>query len=387
MRSRSLLLATVVAVAIPAASVADAVKLPKTMAWTAYNTGTTGYNQAVAIGKALKDKYGTSLRVVPGKNDVSRLTPLRSGKVDFVANGAATYFASEGVFLFAARDWGPMPVRLLMSATSDANLSVAVAKDSGVKKFSDLKGKRVAYVRGGDALNVGVEAMLAFGGLTWDDVQKVEFPGYGASWNGMVNNQVDAAFASTVSGPTKKLEASPRGILWPPTPHADKDGWKRLTEKAPYFVPHVATLGTGISKESPHEGAAYPYPILITLADKDSSLVYSLTKAIHQEYPNYKDAMAALKGWALERQTFQWAVPYHEAAVKYWKEIGAWTDEMEKHNNALIKRQDVLAQAWKTMSAKNVADDEAFQKEWMKVRAEALQKAGFNPVWLNPVWL
>lgn len=387
MRSRSLFLAAIVAVAIPATSIGDEVKLPKTLAWTAYNTGTTGYNQAVAIGKALKDKYGTSLRVVPGKNDVSRLTPLRTGKVDFVANGAATYFASEGVFLFAAREWGPIPVRLLMSATSDANLSVAVAKDSGVKNFSDLKGKRVAYVRGGDALNVGVEAMLAFGGLTWDDVKKVEFPGYGASWNGMVNNQVDAAFASTVSGPTKKLEASPRGIYWPPTPHEDKEGWKRLTDTAPYFVPHVATLGTGISKEQPHEGAAYPYPILITLADKDPALVYSLTKAIHQEYPNYKDAMAALKGWATERQTFKWAVPYHEAAVKYWKEIGVWTDDMEKHNNDLIRRQEVLAQAWKTMSAKNIKDDEAYQKEWVKVRAEALKKAGFNPVWTNPVWL
>ncbi len=74
--------------------IAGEVKLPPTLAWSAYNTGTTGYNQSVAIGKALKDKYGVSLRVVPGKNDISRLTPLRKGKVQFVANGGATYFAS-----------------------------------------------------------------------------------------------------------------------------------------------------------------------------------------------------------------------------------------------------------------------------------------------------
>ena len=48
----------------------------RTMAWSAYNLGTTGYNQAVAIGKALKDHYDVNLRVVPGKNDVSRLMPL-----------------------------------------------------------------------------------------------------------------------------------------------------------------------------------------------------------------------------------------------------------------------------------------------------------------------
>ena len=48
---------------------------PRTMSWSAYNLGTTGYNQAVAIGKALKDNYDVNLRVLPGKNDVSRLLP------------------------------------------------------------------------------------------------------------------------------------------------------------------------------------------------------------------------------------------------------------------------------------------------------------------------
>ena len=32
---------------------AEQVQLPRVMAWTAYNLGTTGYNQAVAIGKVL----------------------------------------------------------------------------------------------------------------------------------------------------------------------------------------------------------------------------------------------------------------------------------------------------------------------------------------------
>ena len=134
---------------------AGEVKLPKNMSWTAYNTGTTGYNQSVAIGKALKDKYDVTLRVVPGKNDISRLTPIKAGKIDYSANGIATFFASEGVFQFADPAWGPMPVRVLLSASGSAGLSVAVAADKGIKTYADLKGKRVAYVRGGDALNVG----------------------------------------------------------------------------------------------------------------------------------------------------------------------------------------------------------------------------------------
>ena len=91
-------------------------ELPRQMAWTAYNLGSTGYNQAVAIGAMLRDKYNVTLRVIPGQNDVSRLLPLKSGRVDFTANGVATYFAQEGMFQFANPEWGPQPLRLLLKA-------------------------------------------------------------------------------------------------------------------------------------------------------------------------------------------------------------------------------------------------------------------------------
>lgn len=371
--------ALVAAAGLVSAAHAAEVKLPKTLAWTAYNVGTTGYNQSVAIGKTLKDAYGVSLRVVPGKNDISRLKPLKTGKVQFVANGAGTYFASEGVFDFAASRWGPQTVRLAISAQSDANLAVGTAKDANIKTLKDLKGKRVVWVRGGPALNIGVQAMLAFAGLTWNDVKKVEVPGYSASWRAILNNQADAGFASTVSGTVKKLEASPRGIYWPPVPHNDKAGWARLHKVAPYVVPHMGTIGTGgISKANPHEGTSYPYPILITYASQGGELVYSMTKAIHQQFDNFVEAMPALKGWGLDRQTFKWAVPYHDGAVRYWKEIGAWKPEMQAHNDKLVERQRVLAAAWKQMAGKS---GDGFKVEWMKLRAAGLEKAGFNPIW------
>ncbi|SLN76371.1 TAXI family TRAP transporter solute-binding subunit [Oceanibacterium hippocampi] len=358
------------------------VKLPSTMAWTAYNTGTTGYNQSVAIGAALKDKYNVTLRVIPGKNDVSRLTPVRQGKAQFSANGIGTYFAQEGVFQFGAKGWGPQMIRMVMASLSDANLGVGVAADLGIKTWADLKGKRVAWVRGGDALNIGAEAMLACGDLTWDEVEKVEFPGYGASWDALVSNQADAAFASTVSGPTRKLEASPRGIFWPPVPHDDAGCWERIAKVAPYFVKSMGTLGSGgISADNPHEGAAYPYPILMTYPDRDNELVYSVTRTLNEEFDVYSQAEPAAKGWAMDKQSFQWVVPYHDGAIAYFKEIGVWTDAMQMHNDKLVERQNVLHAAWEQMSSKDGLDDEAFQTEWMKVRAAALEKAGFEPVW------
>ena len=226
---------------------------PRTMSWSAYNLGTTGYNQAVGIGKALKDNYNVNLRVLPGKNDVSRLLPLQRGRVQFSANGVATYFGQEGVFPLAGKTWGPMPLRLVMASHGDSNQALGVANDLGIKTYADLRGKRVPFVRGAPALNVTTEAFLACGGLTWDDVERVDFPGYNAMWTGIVNGQVDAAYATTVSGPTRKLEASPRGIFWPPAPHDDAGCWQRMDDIVPFMQKHIATRGAAISEANPHE--------------------------------------------------------------------------------------------------------------------------------------
>ena len=56
--------------ALAAGQAAAQAKLPATLAWSAYDVGSGGYNQSVAIGNALKQKYNVSLRVLPGKNDV-----------------------------------------------------------------------------------------------------------------------------------------------------------------------------------------------------------------------------------------------------------------------------------------------------------------------------
>ena len=379
--SRFVLLLVSLSVAGIATAQPNQSALPRQIAWTAYNLGTTGYNQAVGIGAMLREKYGVTLRVIPGQNDVSRLLPLKTGRVDFSANGVSTYFAQEGMFQFANPEWGPQPLRLLMTSNGLSNQGIAVAEDTGVTSFSELRGHRIPYVRGAPALNVSMEAYLACGGLTWDDVIRVDFPGYEASWTGVINGDADAGFGTTVSGPMFRLQASPRGIRWLPAPHDDAGCWERMLAIGPYFTKNYATRGAGISDASPHEAATYPYPLLTTVATKEADLVYALTRAISENYDEYKDSDPGAIGWALERQVFQWVVPYHEGAVNYWREIGVWTDELEVHNQSLVQRQEVLASAWAEFSEERIPDQDAFVEAWGLHRAQRLEEAGFDPVW------
>ncbi|WP_169568290.1 TAXI family TRAP transporter solute-binding subunit [Sneathiella limimaris] len=357
------------------ATSAGAADLPKSLIWTAYGTTSSGYAQSVAMGNMLKNEYGTSIRVLPGKNDISRMTPLKVGKADYCACGIASYFGQEGVMQFATPDWGPQPLRVIMTSKGSFGLGLAVAGDAGIKTPADLKGKRIAWVRGSDALNIGAEAMMAFAGLTWDDVTKVEFPGFKDSIDGVINGQADAAFSSTVSPHLKRLAASPRGITWTPMAADDAKGWSQLNGVAPYFSPTKAVVGAEISKDKPWNGAGYPYPILVTNAPRSADEVYTLTKALVEKHDAYKDNAPGAKGWHIDSQSFEWILPYHEGAVKYFKEIGKWSDAAQAHNDGLIKRQDVLMKAYAAYKATNPSDDE-FKAGWSAARIKALEAAG-----------
>jgi len=355
---------------------ADDVKLPPTIGVTAYDTGTAGFNIAVGVGKMMKDKYGSDVRVLPAGNDVARLAPLRAKRALMSAMGSGTYFAQEGVFEFGAKEWGPQALQLLLSSVDCNAGSLGVAADAGVKEVKDLKGKRVGFVVGSPALNQNSLAILAFGDLKQTDVKVVEFASYGAMWKGLINNDTDAAFGTTITGPAKEAETSPRGLIWPPLPAKDKEGWARMQKVGSFFFPQTATCGAGITPDKPIELGNYPYPIFVAYASQPADQIYAMTKAMIVSYDAYKDSAPGAGGLAADRQTKNWVVPVHPGAVKALKEAGQWSDAQDAHNNKLFKRQEVLGAAWADYGKSNPPSDEkAFLEGWMKARATALAKA------------
>jgi TRAP transporter TAXI family solute receptor len=374
---RSVAVAAAAAMACIGGAAAQEVKLPGTLTVTAYETGSNAFNQAVAVGQMLKNKYGTDLRVLPAGNDVARLGPLRAGRAQASAMGVGVYYAQEGVLEFATKEWGPQSLQLLLSATTCSGQALGIAKDLGVSQVKDLKGKRMGWVVGSPAINQSLLGLIAFGGLTKADVKLVDYSSYGAMMKGLVNNEVDIIFASTISGQAKEAENSPRGIMWPPMPPSDTAGWERVQKLAPYFYPHKSTCGAGYAKGETIEVAVYPYPIFMAYASQPAELVHALTKAMIANYDSYKDAVVGVDGLEAKRQNQKWIVPYHPGAVRALKEAGVWTEEGQKNNDTLIARQKVLAEAWAAYLKTNPPDDkDAFRKGWMEARRTALTKAG-----------
>ena len=373
--------AAAIAVLCMATGIAQAqVKLPPTVSWSTYGVGTGSYNEAVAQAAGIKKRYRTDLRLLPTRNDISKIAPLRSGAVDFSAMGSGVLFTQEGVYDFANQSWGPQKVMLLGINLFPAHVGFFTSAKGGIKQVSDLRGKRVPYVRGAPTLQEVMRGILAFGGLTFKDVTLVEVAGFIANIQAFTQGQTDIAIANTLSPVSKRGDASPYGpVYWPPFPHDDDAAWERLQKILPYAKKIVTSQGTRIPKN--FQGITYALPVLIAYDRKGNDIVYNMTKAVFESYPDYKDALASAKGWRLTSDSFDYPIPVHPGAVRFYKEKGLWKPEDDRNNAKLVKRQQVLAEAWKAaITNKGMADD-AFRIAWLRTRADYLEKAGFDPIW------
>ena len=358
------------AVSLSAPALAEG--LPDTMTWSAYDVGSAGYAEASAIADAFGKKYGTRIRIQPSGSAIGRLQPVLSKRADVGFLATETFFAAEGVYDFSARRWGPQDLRAVAGRPS--SFGIFTAADADIHNLKELKGKRFAYVAGNPSINVKCDAFLAFAGLTRDDVDAVMFPTYANAMSSLARNEADASCTTTTPSHVYELEQSPRGIRWLDMPAADKEGWTRLREVAPFFQPYTETVGAGISKENPVDILAYRYPVLVVRADASEDEVYAFIKALDETYGMYKDATSVMSRWDLKESGVPAAdVPFHKGAIRYLKEKGIWTDEAQAWNDKRTRRLNVLLEAWpKAVKAGEGKSDEEFAKIWEQYRTKAL---------------
>jgi uncharacterized protein len=353
-------------------------ELPEEVSWATFSP--LAHDQAVAIGDALRAAAGVRLNIQPSDRDVVGVEALRQGAVDFEATAVDGSIApQEGVFEYASKDWGPQKVRLVLANTDEPiTYEIAIAGDLGVETYADLKGKRVAWYTDFPVVNVNTQAYLAYGGLAWDDVERVDVHGFfDAALKALENGDLDAAFVATDGPAVDAAAAGPRGLFWPAVDPQNAEGLARMRAIAPYFVLYDVTEGVAANPTTSQHGAHYPYPILIALEKTDADLVYNMTKALAELYPRYQGKALGIDGWNIDKQYLLWFVPYHDGAVAYLKELGIWTDVAQAHNDQLVARQEALAAAWEALMAENPED---WESAWAERRRQALQDGGFQVI-------
>jgi len=320
---------------------------PDVITIVGYQTTGGSYTQLGILGELINKEFGIKIRIMPAANDVARVLMLNVGQADILYFSTGTFFSVEGLGPFAEINMGPQDYRWVYNSIASYQVGVGVRADSGIKTIEDVRGKRVAYFVGNPGLNSILEGTLAFGGLTYDDVELVEFHSTKSGYAAVLEGTADVTVMSGNGSDSYKLVSNPHGLYWLPKPAEDVEGWKRLRKIAPFTFPGLFAFGAGSSEEEPVWACAYGSNFMV-LPDTDENKAYWFTKAIHEiEELTWKVSDSMLEYNLVEvGLKNKWPYPWHEGSIKYLKEVGLWGPAQEANQQPLIDRQEAFTELW-----------------------------------------
>ena len=241
----------------------------------------------------------------------ANVTALQDGNAEiaFVQSDIA-YYAKNGEQMFKDK-----AVKDLMAVGGlyPETVQLVTTKDSGIKSFADLKGKKVSVGAPGSGTLANAEQLLEIHGLKLNDIQAQNLD-FGESTDGLSSGQIDAAFITSgyPTGAVESLNAT-TGVVIVPVEPAKAD---ELIKKYPYYKKDVITKGTyGLTADVP---AVSVLAMIVVNKDLPEDIVYGITKAIYTNTDKISHARGA--NIKIETALDGVGIDVHKGAKKFFDE-------------------------------------------------------------------
>jgi TRAP transporter TAXI family solute receptor len=292
----------------------------------------------LALLRVWEEQLGIKCFATQVASSVAAFPRLKSGRLDIWKSGIRdAYLANRGLEEYEGTDFN---IRLLFK-TEDVHLSFTVLPDSGIERMEDLAGRTVTYTskRAVTMTEVG-QALLEFYGLD-GKVSNVPNLPMREKHAALIEGRVDAS-----------LEGLPNlDTIWTDKPDAfpleiSEEAAAYVGSKYPWFWGEVAPRDWRMYKENYHGiGPGFEYPLYAVAtqvatfvdASADEHLIYTLLETMYENFDSLLRIHPFFRDYAVEKiGSGAVAVPYHAGTVKYLKESGVWSDEMEANQQKLL---------------------------------------------------
>ncbi len=226
-------------------------------------------------------------------------------------------------------------LRLLMMGT-DLFVGVPVRADSPIKSIADLKGKRVTW--GYPAFPAGILAglsMMATCGVSIQDVATVPVPELISGIRAVMEGRADAAATAAVGMAIISEADAKVGIRFLPVCQ-DPKGVRVAAGIMPGGQVKIRPAGSaGVKQDTP----MWSYGISVVASTHMSDdVAYSLIKTWAENWKQLEPIHPQLRGWRPEVFVQKLAtIPYHQGAIKFYKEMGFWGSEMDRNQEILLR--------------------------------------------------
>jgi TRAP transporter TAXI family solute receptor len=329
--ARARRLAAVVAVSASAAfATAPSAHAANDLIIGAHEAGSTFYTYGAALADLVSKHTDKTGKLVTAAGAAVWMPMMENREVDVgVISHYEAWLGANGKDPFPK----PYDVRLMLIG-GGINVGLYVREDSPIGSFDDLAGKRIGgQYAGAPAIHVYAQAEIANAGLEWTDMEVSPRASLYAGQREDVSEQrLDVFYASVGSGITTELDST-IGIRFLGLDESP-EAIARMREVYPVVVAKVPAGPPGIKRDIL---MTYLPVYAIAHAGVDEDTVYQTVKAVWEHNEEFRSANAKLKGWTIDRFVSPDAiVPYHEGAIRFFKEKGVWTDEMQKRQDQLL---------------------------------------------------
>jgi TRAP transporter TAXI family solute receptor len=225
-------------------------------------------------------------------------------------------------------------VRLLKVGTNLV-AGILVRADSPYKTLADLKGKRFTWDFPAFPPNIllGLTA-LATAGMSPKDIVPVPVPEVTAGVRALMEGRVDGAVAAVGMGVVSEADARV-GVRFLPM-GKDPQGLKVAQSIMPGGNVTARAAGpAGVKIETP----LWAYGIAIVASTHMAETVaHTLLATWADHWKELAPIHPQLRGWRPEIFVSKTAtIPYHAGAIKFFKEKGLWSSEIERNQEALLR--------------------------------------------------
>ena len=221
-------------------------------------------------------------------------------------------------------------LRVLCGGNSLVNCYVANPA-TGIKTIKDFKGKRIAFDPTSKSISKRPLALMRAAGLDPEkDLTLIPIAGVPAGLAELGEGRVDASWCAIGTAVAKELYAKFGGLTWVSLVSSyDDPGAKWIRENSP--GEDVVFIKAGIVPEVKNDyWGLDANNFLVTNIGMGDEAIYLITKAIWEHQKELVAIYPAFGTWHENMVTDRGWVPYHPGAVRFYKEVGVWSDKMEK---------------------------------------------------------
>lgn len=292
----------------------------------------TFYNQvATAVSNQLQQTLGVPSTARSYGGTTIYLPQLHRGDIPLGLNSALDSNAA-----FTGQNPYPQALSNIRAAMLlfRAPYALHARGDSDFHSVGDLKGQPVILDYRSIVLFGQVnQALLATAGLNPWDVKPVDAAGVPDAIRSLVDGRVAAVGSIPHIGLLREAHASISGGLRVLELGENEEV---LNELPGFSVTTVEPSEATVGVEKPMRIAQFDV-YLNTGTAQPADQVYRQVKAIHENWAKLQSELPGLRGVpAEELAPVNVSHPYHDGAVRYFKEVGMWTDAHEARQQALL---------------------------------------------------